>query len=185
MLNACAGSHQTEARTGVSRSLLAEARPIGLGPRFHPPARGSVPGVCRHRLGARFGVHVEVFAANRVVLVPAGIGVRGPERLLDGRVTSARCFGSLVTVDPTGTVLVRTGQRHSLAELFNAWDEPLGRHDLVGFAGRSVRPVVAFVDGRPWSGALGSIPMSRHAEIVVEVGPLVPPHHSYTFPHGL
>jgi hypothetical protein len=28
-------------------------------------------------------------------------------------------------------------------------------------------------------------PLSEHAEIVIEVGPYVPPHPSYSFPAGL
>jgi hypothetical protein len=185
-LGGCGGSHPAGAatRTTVPGSLLAEARPIGRGPRFHPPATGLVPRPCQQHLGPRFGVHVEVFAADRVVLLPAGIGVRGPKRLLDGRVTSARCFGSLVTLDPTGLVLVRAGHDPPLRELFKAWGEPLSRHNLVGFASRARRAVRGFVDGHRWLGVLGDIPMRPHAEIVVETGPEVPPHHSYTFPKG-
>jgi hypothetical protein len=29
------------------------------------------------------------------------------------------------------------------------------------------------------------VPLRRHAEIVLEVAPLVPPHPTYTFPLGL
>jgi len=28
------------------------------------------------------------------------------------------------------------------------------------------------------------VPLARHSEIVLEVGPYVPPHRSYTFPPG-
>jgi hypothetical protein len=45
--------------------------------------------------------------------------------------------------------------------------------------------VRAFGDGRRWAGAVARIPLARHSEIVVEVGPVVPPHRSYTFPPGL
>lgn len=182
---ACAGTQSPRTDSTVPRSLLAQARPIGRGPRFHPGVAGPVPGACRRRLGRRFGVHVEVFAANRVVLLPAGIGVRGPERLIDGRLTAARCYGALVTVDPTGVVLVRAGDRARLAELFRAWGEPLSSEDLAGFRSRPGRHVSAYADGRRWTGPLASIPLSRHAEIVLEVGPHVPPHLTYTFPRGV
>jgi hypothetical protein len=59
--------------------------PIGVGAAFHPPAlsREVVVGapVGGFRCGAdgtRFGVHLELFAAGRVVVVPAGIGVAPP-----------------------------------------------------------------------------------------------------------
>ena len=49
------------------------------------------------------------------------------------------------------------------------------------FRTRGGASVAAFVDGRPWRGAPGSIPLTSHAEIVLEVGPHVPPHASYKF----
>ena len=44
--------------------------------------------------------------------------------------------------------------------------------------------VVVFVDGRRWNGGPAAVPLTRHAEIVLEVGPHVPPHSSYAFPPG-
>jgi len=31
---------------------------------------------------------------------------------------------------------------------------------------------------------VGLVPLTRHAEIVLEIGPYVPPHLSYAFPPG-
>ena len=163
---------------------LREARPIGKGPRFHPPATGPDIGGCQPRLGSRYGVHVEVFGANRVVIVPARIGIRGVRRLSAGRVAAAACYTSLVTLEPTGLVLVRPGSSLTLADLFRAWGQPLSSRRLAGFGVARGQRVRVFVDGRSWSGSPGSVPLSRHAEIVLEVGPYVPPHHSYTFPRG-
>jgi hypothetical protein len=44
--------------------------------------------------------------------------------------------------------------------------------------------VSVFVGGRRVRGAVASVPLSRHGEIVVEVGPYVPPHRTYAFPTG-
>ena len=93
----------------IPAALVREARPIGRGARFQPPARGPVIGPCRRALGRARGVHVEVFAANRVVLIPAGIGTKPPRATFEGRISKARCFGDLVTLEPTGVVLVRSG----------------------------------------------------------------------------
>jgi hypothetical protein len=165
----------------IPPALVAEARPIGHGPRFHPPATGPVIGPCRPGLGRRFGVHVELFAANRVVLIAAAIGTVPPRTLSAGRISGARCFGALVTLEPTGVVLVRSGDRLALGSLFRSWGQPLSTRRLASFDGR----VSAFVDGRRWPAAAASVPLTRHAEIVLEVGPHVPPHSSYTFPPGL
>lgn len=164
-------------------ALLAQARPIGRGPAFQPPVRGPVLGPCMHRLGARAGVHVEVFAANRVVLIPAGIGTRPPRIFSAGRIARAGCYGQLVTLEPTGLVLVRHGAALDLADLFRSWGQPLATDRLLTF--RTATGVRAFVNGRPWPGPAARIPLRRHAEIVLEVGPYVPPHPSYTFPPGL
>ena len=180
-LSGCGASDKAGAASGLPAALVAASRPIGHGPRFQPPVRGGVLAACRPGLGPRFGVHVELFAANRVVLVAAGIGLRGPLRWFAGRISGARCYRELVTLEPTGVVLVRPGSRLTLAGLFRAWGQPLGTHRLASFAGQPVR---VFVGGRPWLGPPGAVPLTRHAEIVLEVGPAVPPHSSYTFPPG-
>ena len=95
-LAACGQAGPAGARPPVQAippALLSEARPIGAGPRFHPPVTGQVSGPCQPALGPRDGVHVEVFAANRVLLLPAGIGTKPPQASLDGRITAAACYG--------------------------------------------------------------------------------------------
>ena len=178
------GTAPHAATAAIPGSLLDEARPIGTGPRFQPPADGPVSGRCERSPGPRSGVHVEVFADNRVVLLPAGIGTRSPRTFLDGRITSARCYGALVTLDPTGLVLVRQGTRLTLGELFRSWGQPLSRTRLASFRATKRTQVTVFVNGRPWQGAPGAVPLTPHAEIVLEVGPYVPPHPSYVFPRG-
>jgi hypothetical protein len=172
------------ASTQIPGSLLSEARPIGTGPRFHPPASGPVIGDCAGSLASRSGAHVEVFAADRVLLLPAGIGTGRPWALLAGRITSARCYGALVTLDPTGLVLVRGGSRLSLGDLFRSWGQPLSRTRLASFRAPKGSQVAVFVDGRAWAGLPGAVPLTPHAEIVLEIGPHVPLHSSYAFPPG-
>jgi hypothetical protein len=165
----------------IPAALIAQARPIGHGAAFHPSARGRVTGACGATLGPRDGVHVELFAANRVVLVAAGIGVRGPVSRSGGRISGARCYGALVTLEPTGVVLTRPGARLTLADLFRGWGRPLSARRLLSFRG----PVSVFVDGRRCPGAPQAVPLTRHTEIVLEVGPHVPPHPAYHFPPGV
>lgn len=170
--------------TAIPSALLSQARPIGTGPRFHPPAAGPVIGPCTRTLGPRAGVHVEVFASGRVLLLPAGIGVQAPRSLLDGRITRAGCYGTLVTLDPTGLVLVRPGAGLTLGTLFRSWGQPLSPTRLTSFGAPAGSRVTVFVNGKRWPGSPASVPLTRHAEIVLEVGPAVPPHPSYAFPAG-
>jgi hypothetical protein len=153
----------TPAKLHIPARLLAGMRPIGAGVRFHPPVRGRPTGACRRRPG-REEAHLELFGANRVVLIAAGVGIH------------AGCVGNAVTTDPTGVVHFRPGA--TLADLFRAWGEPLTATRMASFHG----PVRYYLDGR----RVGRPPaLSEHAEIVIEVGPYVPPHVSFSFPPGL
>jgi len=180
----CGSTHPVATAAGLPARLVAESRPIGRGADFHPPVSGTVIGPCSRRLGPRVGVHVELFAANRVVIVASGIGTRPPYSYSEGRISAAGCYGDLVTVEPTGVVQVRPGAHLRLADLFRAWGQPLSSRRLSSFSAPSGHPVSVFVDGRRWPHAPGSVPLAPHSEIVLETGPYVPPHASYTFPPG-
>lgn len=180
----CGSTEHASQPTAPPARLLAEARPIGRGPDFQPPVRGPVIGPCARDLGYRAGVHVEVFGANRVVLIPAGIGTTPPRAVLSGRITSAGCYGALVTLDPTGLVLVRPGTRLTLGDLFRSWGQRLSSRRVATFSAPAGDHVRVFVDGRRWRAAPVEIPLRAHSEIVVEVGQYVPPHSSYAFPPG-
>jgi len=181
---ACGSSQRQTSAPPPPPALVAQARPIGRGPSFQPPARGPVVGACERALGRRYGVHVEVFAANRVVIVPAGIGTRPPRSVSAGRISGARCYGDLVTLDPTGLVLVRPAAHATIQDLFRAWGEAWSNRRLGSFSVSPGARVDVFVDGRRWRGPPASVPLRQHAEIVLEVGPYVPPHRAYTFPPG-
>jgi hypothetical protein len=116
-----------------------------------------------------------------VLPVPAGIGIAPPQRRHGAYILGGRCYYPLVTFEPTGVVLVDRRRPLTLGALFAVWGQPLGGRRLVSFTGR----VHAFLDGAPWSGRPASIPLRYHAELVLEVGGLVPPHRTYAFPPGL
>ena len=159
--------------------------PVGAGARFRPgpgtPPRRTGALRCTTARGARFGTHLELFAAGRVVVVPAGIGIVG-RRSADGiHVDRGACWHAAVTREPTGVIEVRPGAPRTLADLFRVWGQPLSATALAGFHGR----VRAFVGGHAWRGDPRAIPLARHAEVVLEVGPRIPPHRRYGFPPGL
>lgn len=164
---------------GIPASLRAGLRPIGRGPRFQPPITGPVPGRCGRTLGERLAAHIEVFGANQVVLLAAGIGTVAPRKFREGRLTHARCFGDVVTLDPTGIVYFRAGTVLTLGTVFRAWGEPLTATRVASFTGGRT---ITYVDGKLWRGAASAVPLRFGAEIVVEVGPHVPPHKRFVFP---
>jgi len=154
--------------------------PIGSGPGFRlapaPPAvlEGEAVGRlrCARDRRPRFGVHLELFVRRRVLIVPAGVGMaRG-----------GRCSYALRKTDPTGVIEVRSGEHATLGELFRLWGQPLGYRRIAGFESRS--PLLVFVGGRRWRGDPRSLPLMRHAQIVLELGGYVPPHPRYGFVNG-
>jgi len=129
---------------GRERSVPVAARPldpsyqprhVGRGPRYRPAVSGPVLGgrpvggasggplLCRARPGPRFGVHLEVFAAGEVVLIPAGIGVALPWRRDGAYVRGGRCEYPLATHEPTGLIESDPRGRFTLADLFAVWGQ--------------------------------------------------------------
>lgn len=154
---------------------------VGAGPRFRPaPGAHHVPGMrCVAKEQDRFGAHLELFAAGRIVVVPAGIGEAPPLRRSGAFIRSTRCSHPLRTREPTG--LIELTRDASLGELFAIWGRPLDRRRLLSFRGA----VRAWVDGKLFGGDPRDIPLRRHAQIVLVVGPDVPVHATYAFPAGL
>jgi hypothetical protein len=96
-------------------------------------------------------------------------------------VLGGACSYPIRTFEPTGVTVVDTGRIPTLGQLFAVWNQPLSAHELADFKG----PVLAFVGGRRWHGAVRAIRLRRHAEIVLEVAGYVAPHATYRFPPGL
>ena len=127
-------------------------------------------------------MHLELFAARRVVLVPPGIGIAPPRHERGAYVRGGRCEYPLRTREPTGLVEVEPREPpRALGRLFAIWGQPLGPTIMAGFHGR----VSAYLNGRPWRNDPRAIPLRRHAQIVLEVGAYVRPHGTYGFPAGL
>ncbi len=173
------------ARPAIDPSYLPLS--VGPGPGYRPAAgarpAGAAGRACRAAVGARRGVHVELFAHRRVVVLPAGIGVLAPRRR-GPYVVGGRCFYALITREPTGVVEMAPGGRPPLrlGDLFALWGQRLSARRLAGFAGARVR---AFVGGRAVAGDPAGIVLRPHAEIVLEISGYVPPHRAYGFPGGL
>ena len=126
-------------------------------------------------------VHVEIFVDRKVLLLPAGIGLRPPLRRAGlARLHGGKCAYPLHTLDPTGTVFVDRTRRRVLGDLFAVWGQRLAPRRLLSFTGR----VRAFRNGREWRGDPRRIPLVRHDSIVLQIGGYVKPHARYLFPEG-
>jgi hypothetical protein len=158
----------------LAAALALVPTPIGVGPRYHPPA--AIHGTCvPGPLNAAPRVHAELFANRRVVIVPAAIGLRAA-RFRFGRVTSARCRARLWTTDPSGVVAFDPGS--TLGDLFTVWGQALGPARLASFTG----DVRLYRNGELLRGDPRRIVLRDGDELVLEIRGYVPPHQSYRFP---
>lgn len=151
--------------------------PIGVGRGFHPaaasPAVRAARPVGRFRcrgIGQLERAHVEIFARRRVLVIPAGIGVS----------RARACTYAVRTTTPTGVVEFDAAKPLTVGDFFAVWGQRLGPRRLLSFKG----VVRAYVGGKRWRAPVRTIPLRRHAEIVLQVGPYIPPHASFLFGRG-
>ena len=168
----------------ASRSAAGVAR-AGLRPAGCSAARSARRrrwAACAARPPSVDAVHVEIFVDRKVLLLPAGIGLRPPLRHAGlSRLAGGACAYPLHTLDPTGTVLVDrsapAGARRPLRRL-----GPAARRAPAALVrGARARPSATAASGRAIPAGCrcgGTTP------IVLEVGGYVPPHARYLFPAG-
>jgi len=167
--------------------------PIGRGAAYHPAPRGPLVvaqrriggHACSRSAGQRFGAHLELFGRGLVVIVPAGVGIAPPVQRSGASISTGGCFYPALTREPTGVIEVASGIPLTLGTFFSFWGQPLGPRRLAGFRAIGTQRVRAWVDGRSWRGDPRDVPLLPHAEIVLELGRLIPPHVSYRFEKGL
>lgn len=158
----------------VGRTLAATA-----GQAFGFPVDGIT---CRPNMNAIYHIHIHltIFVNGAVRRIPGGVGIVRP----GGRTTGpARCYYTLHTHAADGVIHVESEvmRGYTLGEFFDEWQQPLGPGRVGPAAGR----VTALYNGKVFLGDPRDIPLTRHAEIQLEVGsPLIGPT-KITWPHKL
>lgn len=130
--------------------------------------------------------HLTVFVDGAARRVPYGIGI--PDAQVSPTpagpfVAAGTCFYWLHTHAADGIIHIESPveRTYTLGDFFDVWGQKLGRAEVGPATGR----VTAFYDGRLFRGNPRDIPLSRHAQIQLEVGrPLVAPVR-ISFPPGL
>ena len=126
--------------------------------------------------------HLTIYASGARRVVPAGIGIPGPQQVVDGFVEGGKCLYWLHTHDSTGVVHIESPvQRvYTLGQFFDVWGRPLSNTQV----GHPTGHVTAFVNGKRFAGDPRSIKLTAHAVIQLDIGKVVPPQ-PFTFPAGL
>jgi hypothetical protein len=149
------------------------------------PTGATVDGIaCQtsEQLAYHIHAHLAIYASGARQVVPAGVGIPGPQQVVDGFVEGGKCLYWLHTHDATGVVHIESPVRrvYTLGQLFDVWGHSLSGTQI----GRATGHVTAFVNGKRFAGDPRSIKLTPHAVIQLDVGQIVPPQ-PFTFPAGL
>ena len=188
-----AASPGTTASTTASASTTAAASAQTPGPEGIPLEQGAelasassttqgatVDGVqCApiEQLAYHIHAHLQVYVNGQPRALPAAIGLIGPvyENTKYGRFYGAqRCYYWLHTHASDGIIHIEspTKRIYTLGNFFDEWHQPLSGTQVAGDPGK----VTAYLNGKPWTQDLRTIPLLPHASIDLDVGtPVVHP----------
>ena len=130
--------------------------------------------------------HLTVFVNGSPRQIPAGIGIPGAQAQNTPQGTfigGGKCFYWLHTHAADGIIHIESPihRTFTLGNVFDEWGQPLGPSQV----GPEKGHVTVIYNGRVYHGDPRDIPLTKHAQIQLEVGtPLVAPE-SITWPSGL
>jgi hypothetical protein len=130
--------------------------------------------------------HLTVVVRGAAGRIPFGIGIPAGQASPTPAgpfVGTGSCFYWLHTHAADGIIHIESPiqRTYTLGNFFDVWGQKLGPTEV----GPAVGPVTAFYDGRWFRGNPRDIPLSKHAQIQLDVGrPLVAPV-KISFPDGL
>lgn len=172
--------------TKVYGGLGPEGVPLELGQQLAPANAGltgaPIDGIqCNNseQLAYHHHVHIAIFINGQPRAVPLGIGMV-PPALVQNTAKGPFAEGSQsclywVHVHATDGIVhiespeVRT---YLLTQIFAVWRQPLSATQIGPYTGH----VTATVNGQPWTGDPGEIPLDQEAQIVLNLnGPVVKP----------
>ncbi len=124
-------------------------------------------------------VHLDIFLKGAAVNLPVNQGVS----------QSTSCFYWIHTHDTTGVIHIEAPARaasrqFTLGDAFDVWASKLDSQNVATLQVPKDGSLVAFINGKPYTGNPRSIPLNSHDEIVLEITPGAPAQlpTSYSFP---
>ena len=120
---------------------------------------------CDAQEGQRIHIHqhLAIFDHGKPVLIPQYIGI--PE--------AARCIYWLHTHTPDGIIHIEAPKDRSftLGDFFSVWGEPLDRKHAGPAHTKPGERERVWLNGKVYNGDPARIPLTAHADIVIQVGP--------------
>ena len=130
--------------------------------------------------------HLTIFVNGSARQVPAAIGIPGAQATATPQgpfIETGTCFYWLHTHAADGIIHIESPvqRTYTLGDFFDEWGQPLAPAQVGPATGR----VVALYNGEVYRGNPRDIPLTKHAQIQLDVGtPLIAPQ-PVTFPAGL
>jgi hypothetical protein len=165
---------------------IPDASPLAAG---GPASSSTVDGIqCQGSEQVLFHIHAHltVFVDGMPREIPYGIGIPGAQASATPAgpyVAAGSCFYWLHTHAADGIIHIESPVQRTftLGNFFDIWGQDLTPARVGPLRG----PVTALYNGRVFRGSPRDIPLTRHAQIQIDVGrPLVAPVH-ISFPAGL
>ena len=120
---------------------------------------------CDAQEGQRIHIHqhLAIFDHGKVMTVPQYIGI--PQ--------ASRCIYWLHTHTPDGIIHIEAPKDRSFAlgDFFAVWGQPLDRMHAASATTKKRESMRVFLNGVRYTGNPAQIPLTAHADIVIEVGP--------------
>jgi hypothetical protein len=133
----------------------------------------------QEQLAYHHHAHLVIFINGQTRPVPLAVGMVPPATVEQGAqgafaTGSQSCLYYLHVHAQDGILHVEspTPKTYELAQFFAIWHQQLSATQIGPYTGH----VTATVDGKPWTGDPGSIPLNEHTQIVLNLGgPVVTP----------
>ncbi|MFL5614044.1 MAG: hypothetical protein ACJ796_10325 [Gemmatimonadaceae bacterium] len=140
---------------------------IGMSSAVRAQAMGqTIRGIsCDAQEGQRIHIH------QRLLIVIRGKEMTIPQYI--GIPQGARCIYWLHTHTPDGIIHVEAPSDRSftLGDFFAVWGQPLDRTHVAGAQVKKGESLRAWVNGALYKGDPATIPLTAHADIVIQIGP--------------
>ncbi|HEY2379146.1 MAG TPA: hypothetical protein VGH98_24405 [Gemmatimonadaceae bacterium] len=120
---------------------------------------------CDAQEGQRIHIHqhLAIFDHGKAMTIPQFIGIP----------RESRCIYWLHTHTPDGIIHIEAPMDRSftLGDFFAVWGQPLDRTHAAGASTKKSQSMRVWLNGKPYSGNPATIPLTAHADIVIQVGP--------------
>lgn len=112
----------------------------------------------------QYHAHLTILYQGTPVPIPNKIGNKGS------------CLYWLHTSDDTGVITVAlpkdaANQQFTLGQFFQIWGQPLQKDQVATLTVPQGQQVKVWVNGKPHQGSASSVPLTSHADIVIQIGP--------------